>query len=271
MALYPLRVTSVSQGTSLKTSLFFCFALLFKELLFKDEAKLKAGCNADCDLFLFPFLSLPFFFPWHLFPFNIRCQAYTGRNSQLILPEQQCYTGSGLSCRIPFFFLIIHIYVWEGNRDYWKEFQQASASVGSSAMWKADWDCRPSFIAIIQSQVGHNQHGMDFSQSSLFSSGPMGIDDIFWKFWNLFPFPVSMVSLLNLVHSFSSFSWNHRTFAELQICAPTAERMDLYLWYMPISKSQDKKHLHVVSWLPLRAGTSCQRSDCKSAFWRCWP
>lgn len=125
--------------------------------------------------------------------------------------------------------------------------------------------------AIILSQVGHNQHGMDFSQSSLFSSGPMGIDDIFWQIWNLFPFRTSMVSLLNLVRSFSSFFWNHSIFAELQICALSAETMNLHFWYMPLSKSQDKNPLHVVSWLPLRAGTSCQRSDCKSAFWRCWP
>lgn len=59
--------------------------------------------------------------------------------------------------------------------------------------------------------------------------------------FGIFPFPVSMVSLLNLVNSFSSFSWNHSTFAELQICALTAERMDLHFSYMPISKSQDKK------------------------------
>lgn len=64
VALPTLRVTSICQGTlcdsnSPKSSLFFSFALLFQELLFKDEAKLKAGCSIDCVLFLFPFLSLP--------------------------------------------------------------------------------------------------------------------------------------------------------------------------------------------------------------------
>lgn len=58
------HLVTICQGTSCgsgspKTFLFFCFALLFKELLFQDEAKWKAGCIIDCVLFLFPFLSLP--------------------------------------------------------------------------------------------------------------------------------------------------------------------------------------------------------------------
>lgn len=36
--------------------------------------------------------------------------------------------------------------MWEGNRNYWEEFEWASSFLGSSAMWKADWDCRPSFM-----------------------------------------------------------------------------------------------------------------------------
>lgn len=88
------------------------------------------------------FLVLTFFFPCRLFPFSVRCQVYTGRASQLILPEQQWHTGSVQN----FFFKVIHIYVWEGNRDSWKEFQWSWASLGSCAMWEADWDCKPSYM-----------------------------------------------------------------------------------------------------------------------------
>lgn len=126
--------------------------------------------------------------------------------------------------------------------------------------------------AIIQSQAGHNQHGVDFSQWSVFSSWSHGnwwhflaiLESVSFPYFHGFSLKLGPFILVILLK-------HHSTFAELQICALTDDRMKLHFWYMPISKSQDKNSLHVVFWLPLRAGTSCQRSDCKSACWRCWP
>lgn len=119
----------------------------------------------------------------------------------------------------------------EGNRDYWKQFQWAPASVGSSAMWETDRLLNFFHVihqkAITWSQVGHNQPGLDFSQSYVvFILGPTGTADIFWKFFDLFPFPTCMVFLLNeawSIHSHHSFNLSN-LFSEitvpLQNCRP---------------------------------------------------
>lgn len=59
--------------------------------------KLKTGCSAGCDLFLFPFLSLTFS-SLDIYPLLIP-------DAKSILAETHSwfYTGSGLSCRIIFF------------------------------------------------------------------------------------------------------------------------------------------------------------------------
>lgn len=161
IALSALRVNSICQGTlcssdSPKPNLFFCFALLFKELWFKDEAKLKADCSSvDCVLLCFPFLPSSFSSPAIYFPLceisgNVRCQVDASKDWQPWFCQSSSNTSPGLSCRI--LFEINHIYVWEGNytpsphKDYWKGFQWTPASIGSSAVWETDWDCQTSFM-----------------------------------------------------------------------------------------------------------------------------